>query len=419
MLLPPSRPASFESEAMNLEKSIEDRVEAAREAMQDIMRRFSLPGAKPVSLRDEAYAVLERHGLCYVACVMNEQVGTHPRNRGGIILEIQNVILKLHKFAKNRFSFDECARACAVERPHGCLGNQYEKVVQALAMKANGQLMPVANGSLRIFSITCSHTKEALRAAVWGVPCEDPELSQNGFVSKALLAEKDEALGKAIAHGISWRIIKWPCEKVWPGLIDLIIQGDNLPFAAAKLDTPLSICWRIVETAKQRMDRSTHEIPWSIVAEDVGRAVSASEEDIASYVEFVRHSSGGLDPPHVLRDVDEFVKTRRRARDPPAKVLERFSSLDFPPNVCVLWRGAAIKALMAATEAVHGNAKGESKYFSPNDISLMSGSYRQYVLQADEILKQACISLVSSFHLFLCVYEHVCSLFSFFIPFLS
>ena len=90
--------------------------------------------------------------------------------------------------------------------------------------------------SLKFFSITCGHTKEALKCAEWGVASDDPSISRDGKVSRALITERDPQLGEAISRGLTWRVIKWEAKARWSRLVDLIVEADNLPFATAKMD---------------------------------------------------------------------------------------------------------------------------------------------------------------------------------------
>ena len=106
---------------------MEAKLEEARSELQNIVDRCNSKGRKAVALRDEAYEVLERPGLSYIATIGNEHCGTHVKNRASAMLEPQNIATKLRDFARNGFSFPECKRACALERPSGELGDAYEK----------------------------------------------------------------------------------------------------------------------------------------------------------------------------------------------------------------------------------------------------------------------------------------------------
>ena len=102
------------------------RLEAARPLLDEIKANAKQADAQLVSLRDHSYHVMQTHGLAQRRRMKPNSVGFHPSNRSGTGLIPAKCRKKLSDFAKSGFSLIECARACAVGRVHGSIGDGYE-----------------------------------------------------------------------------------------------------------------------------------------------------------------------------------------------------------------------------------------------------------------------------------------------------
>jgi len=221
------------------------RMDAIDDKILALIARSKTKDPRLVGLRDEAFTLLDKMKLSYHARYNSMQMGVHPSNRGKAMVEAQNLPKKLKGFKKSGFSNPECARACAVERSPKPIGDDYESQNARLARESDGQLAPVETGSLRGYSMTCGHTNQALRAVVAEIPCDDPEISVNGYLNKAKFAN-DAVMIENLEAGMTWRMIKWEVEDKWPELIELIIEADNVPFSSAKVANKYSM--RVIQT---------------------------------------------------------------------------------------------------------------------------------------------------------------------------
>ena len=102
------------------------RLEAARPLLGAIKEKAKHADAQLVSLRDHSYHVMQTHGLAQRRRMKPNSVGFHPSNRSGSGLIPAKCRKKLSDAAKSGFSLIECARACAVGRAHGSIGDDYE-----------------------------------------------------------------------------------------------------------------------------------------------------------------------------------------------------------------------------------------------------------------------------------------------------
>jgi hypothetical protein len=363
------------------------KIVAASPAIASVIARARLPDAKLVMLRDEAFLILETHELQYVSRLHSTQVGVHPRNRAASGIVAQEVHRKLRKLVQAGFSFEECRNAAAVEREPGEVGDSMELKNALLVDASGGQLASVAASSLKVFSLTCGHTNQALRAAHHGLPSEDDLVSVAGRVSVGKISEQDPNLGRAIREGLNWKVMVWQAAREWPEIVDLLIDADNIPTSnMSRADTNIVVLWRIIKAAKDMQAVKT--IDWSEVVTLVQRTQDRSAVDLESLCLYVAKWSGGLETSMYLSEIDAWVKSLRVAREIPPVVIRRLAELDLGPGIGGEWRCACMKAMAACTDKYIGQA-GESRYLTAGDILPMQMKIKRFVLVAQDIMTKA------------------------------
>ena len=107
----------------------------------------------------------------------------------------------------------EMLRACAVLRQPGDVGDAHEHVNQTTAIASDGNLAPVAQGSLQQFLLTCNHTCQAMRAAMHEVKCDNNTIAPHGFVNTAPLEAKGPNFANIFARGTPWLQVHWNVEQ--------------------------------------------------------------------------------------------------------------------------------------------------------------------------------------------------------------
>lgn len=370
--------------------SIDQRMDRARPSILSILKRAESDDAHIVGLRDEAYNVLPEKNLSLTQTVLSSEVGVHPWNRYESGLDPQEIVTKTSKIAIAGFSFKECANAVCTERQPGNVGEDYEVSNVKLADQSDGQLAPVAPLSLKLFSLTCGHTTQCLRAVAHGVPSTDPMISINGIMSRAKLAERDANFALAIDKGLDWSVIRWQVEQAFPALITLIIEADNVSSAIAKTDSVWQFMWKIHKCAwHQAKTVGEDKIDWLFVEKLVCRADFKNANDVEALTKFVREWSGGLDDPFILRDVDEYLKTLKVARKVPGFMIGKLATMDLGMEVGAVWRAACIKAMFSASSKFIDPGSGESTFLKVPDYQAMVTRLKTFVMQADGMMHEA------------------------------
>jgi len=358
------------------------------QAIQDIIRRANTKDAPVVRLRDEAFRLLRTSKLSYKARFHSLQVGFNPRNRSQVGVEPQENPKRLHKYKRSGWSNVECANAAATERAPGARGDALEKKNIEVVEQSGGMLAEVQPQSLRIFTITCGHTNQAIRAAVAGIKSDDAELTLDGKLHPPTICGDDDLYLEAMTNGMEWTVICWQVEQKYPALIDLIIEADNVPVTAARKDNIIERLFKIQKIVKDQVSPSG-DIDWELVVNIAMRSeLQRSKDEVGQLVAFVKSSSGGLENPFVLREIDNWAKVLPFIRDAPSNVLAHFETADLGPGGCGLWRAACVK-LMVSSEDKFVTPKNESKYFSVQDINNMSRTLRPMILQATEMMEKA------------------------------
>ena len=384
--------------------SVAQRIQAARPQMAAIKEKYDSARAQLVYLRDAIFEILLAFKLMYYATINCMQIGTHPSNRGDNMIEPQDIPKKLKNFVKYGVSADEMKRACVLARPEGQKGNEYEEKNITCVQKASGQLAPVAPGSLRYFTITCGHTNQSMRACVCCcIGNNDPEISQNGVISKAVVSEKCPNFGDMCDNGIPWKVIFAEVEDEWQWALDIIMDADNITYQMARSDSVFEVQMKIVRVARSIREPETQNVDWDEVQRRILQTEIKRSDDIQDLTTFVRYNSGGLDDPIILKEIDAKVKLMKNGyTEPNTQVLAKMQVFDeFPPNMLVHWRAAVVKTMITSGDK---NRKGESKYFSTGDISDMLGKYKDYMLQADELMSKVCRCLngANETHIYIC-----------------
>jgi hypothetical protein len=278
----------------------------------------------------------------------------------------------------------EMLRACSVQRRPDWHGDQHEQTNQQIVAQSNGQLAPVAQSSLKQFSLTCNHTCQAMRAGLYEAKCDDKTIAPNGTVSRALLEGRQPTFKKIFKEGIPWLQLHWIVEQEFPGIVRLIIAADNIPNAIAREDNTATLMLKCHQTAVQMMNEpdvaDDDQKFWKDVELRVSRSELGRADDIPHIIAYCKDWSGGLKHPFILHEIDAYCKSVACLRDVEPALLDKLSKVDLGPACGALWRGAYIKFGLTATE---------SKPL-PSDISLMvSKKNRPLVLQADTYMATA------------------------------
>ena len=375
----PIHPPRDLSRAMVLSKSLDERMALLKVQQVAWIAQSRSADPRLVQLRDMIRSFLLEHGLAWEQIVHPTKTGVHPRNRSGILVDPVEVLRKLKAFLKHGFSMKECERAVAVASSKPSLESTNIELVNQSA----GQLAPVEPGALIQYSLTCSHTNQALRMVLSGVDCDDPDLCQPGStrISRTKLEENDAQLKEALTQGMQWFVLHQRVDDECEEIIDILMEADNIPLGVAKQDSQVMTMFKIHGMAKGRRDSLAADpvAGWNDIKRTLQNTSGSDQEGLPELIKFVKEVSGGLETPWVLQDLNRFLRTLTINHSWPPSVLVKLadSTLD------VWLRIALLKATSASPRQV-GN---EARWLSPSDINTLQQKNRQFADSAAVAMK--------------------------------
>ena len=313
-----------------------------------------------VGLRDKSYERLVHFGLAEVKVCSFGDTGFHPWNRSNTAIVPTKVSAKVMRFYQMGFSLTECAKSVSVQRRPGPVGDKHESANIEIINAAGGVLAPVKKeGSLSQFSLTCNHTCQAVRAASAGAVHTDPVIAPNGYISLPVMMNRDPTIAQAITNGMPWLQLHWQVEEMFPDVIRIIIEADNIPNAIAEKDSASTLLWKChaaikgvydEEDGKPEDEKMSADDISTLIEARVLRSEIGRETEVPQYVAFAKEWSGGVANPFVLREFDAYTKVMPEARDINGSMIAKLAKLDLGPAQGALWRLATLKVAANPSE---------------------------------------------------------------------
>ena len=251
-----------------------------------------------------------------------------------------------------------------------------------------GLLPPAAAcEKLKAASLTAGHTNTGLRCIRGQVACSIPEISVEGRMNAAKIAEADAAFGKAISDGLHWLVISSKIVHGCPGLVQLLQAAGNAPAQIQKYENEVQVLLRIHNAAKVNKTADGH-IDWEAVKRTVNRSKPPCHADVPFLMHFVSRKAGSLDEAFLLQDLENFhkmhVPTDRVVRGGFFESLANFELS--PTNLAPFWTLAMLKSQYSCPP--NKVKSGECKYISTGDVKNSSGLWKDDVAIAESMLQQ-------------------------------
>ena len=360
-------------------QSISTRMEAAKDNLLTIKQRYDSKVPQIIAVRDDVFAILEKHCLVTPVRKSLDRGGFHPCNRGKRGLTPSEVPKKLHSFQTSGF-LASLLKPVTVQRVPGKVGDDYERDNLKLCNSKNseGMLAPVVEGLLDSYTLTCNHSWQALElAATMG----------NGDQNKK------NNISSVIEYGLSVMELPYQLEAEHPWLISLIIDADNVPQGIVMHDGIIDLCFKIHDLARE-LQLPDGSPDWDAVDLRSRRTEVKRPDDISHLIQFVRSSC--MEPTNkLLATVDSYAKRMKDVQEVPAQVFGKFESVYFGPSGCPLWREAVWKAIMTAPSKLIVN--NVNIYINQSHITNMGKQPQfKFVISAEGILEQARAILASN-----------------------
>ena len=256
-------------------QSISTRMEAANENSLTIKQRHDSKDPQIIAIRDDAFAILEKHGFVTPVRKPIDRGGFHSRNRRLRGLTPSEVPKKLHSFQTSGFSAS-LLKPITVQRVPGKVCDDYENESLKLcnSKSSEGMLAPVVEGLMDSYTLTCNHSWQALKLA--------------GITGNADQNKKNNT-SSVIEYGLNVLELPYQLEAEHSWLISLIIDADHVPQAIVMHDGIIDLCFKIHNLARE-LQLPDGSPDWAAMDLRARRTEVKRPDDISHLIQFVRSS---------------------------------------------------------------------------------------------------------------------------------
>ena len=201
-----------------------------------------------------------------------EFVGVHPENRDGLGISASHVADLISNISSIGFSTAE-TRAICVEIPEDSRGNACRDFNRRLAEEAKGKLAPVEAYLVKYASIVGSHSNQASRAFVYGIPHDDEKVCIEGRLSLEKLALLDPAWCSSIREGLEWMVVSYQVCEAFPEYVGLAQSAGNAAGQIASGEGELQLARKVNQAIQEFMNRTGKDtVAYSDVAPGILRS---------------------------------------------------------------------------------------------------------------------------------------------------
>ena len=204
------------------------------------------------------------------------------------------------------FLWEECQHAVCVEDDDTkTIANFTANFVAA----SKPYLAQVESNVIKYGSLACSHTNQFLCAALAGVPCNEPALTEGQRMSKAKICRNDAAMQVALEKGLKWLVLRAATVQLYPTLPDLIQSARNAPGQLHKPESQIQVMLRMWDMS------TSHLLPsglpnWTSIHAQINKTCPRIPHvELAALRKFMQAWGGGTHAAH-LKDLARFWFSR-------------------------------------------------------------------------------------------------------------
>ena len=327
----------------------------------------------------------------YRAQIQPGHVGIHPRNRDGGGVSWPHCHKLGNDLVTLGFLWEECRHAVCVEDDDK---KTIAEFTANFVAASKPHLAQVDARDIRYGSLSCSHTNQFLCAAIAGVPCSEPALSEGQRMSRAKVCRDDDEMRTALDKGLKWLVLRAGTVQMYPALPDLIQSARNAPGQLHKPESQIQVMMRMTDMAARNM--LPNGLPnWTSIHSQIHKTCPRMlHAELAALQRFMQAWGGGTYSAH-LKDLARFWASRVGAGRSVAPAT--FAALAGLPldagELCPRTIVAIVKAqAVCPVELAPG---GVGKMITPADISALAEKRAAERISAERMLSE-CRSVISA-----------------------
>jgi len=207
-------------------------------------------------------AVLESEGLVSRERVAPQNVGVHPCNRNGAMLDPHHVHELLAMFVLKGFNPGECRQALAAQISPGDDGAKERAKNEQLTKRSYNLLAPCQGDRLKVLTVINSHTSAVLRAVQFSdearikvCPATQHLAGNDGVhLSRERVLEACSSLRKPSDEGIEYIVIPHQLTALCPTLMSVLSEADNAKHSTYRRETALQTMMNLHKRIVQALD---------------------------------------------------------------------------------------------------------------------------------------------------------------------
>ena len=254
-----------------------------------------------VAKKDRILDILLESGEAYVGHVDAKRMGMDPSNRDEDDMADDGVHSRGSKIKRAGWSW-KIVEGEAVAMEDDPITKEVAKhTVKQCGLSprlANMKLDEVAFGSLG-----AGHCNQWLCCLIDGVPCDYPNISENGIMSKTKCF-KDTGIKEACEMGIKWLIIKAQNRSRFPKLGRFIQSALNVKHHIGRGEGWTQLQSKVVIEVGLSSKKNKGKVDWVAVEKAVVRSQPPLVKDVGEHMQYIQKWGGGSD--------GKFIKATNR-----------------------------------------------------------------------------------------------------------
>ena len=279
-----------------------------------IYEYFETDDAAIFAIRDKLLDIFRTNAILQCQVHDVQQIAINSNNRYGDGIEPEHVHNLTDGFLAGGASVEELKKPLATEMPPE--GHPMHDVAQKFVLKivrnAQGSLPEFAGDcAIKVLSATKTHSLQALRLTAMEHTHEETadnkKFMLNGALNMSQVKKHRPEMWNLIKSGVTLEVLVWPAEEIWPRVIEILQEVDNLGQQAASGETRWQVCLKMHRTAVTLgKDALSADKVWERVVRNAKRGNPSFKAEIDDLAVFTRRMAG-VDG-HVLEKIVDFNK---------------------------------------------------------------------------------------------------------------
>ena len=338
---------------------------------------------------ESVYRLLEENHLMSEQRISARFMGVHPWNRDGSGVSSGHVAELLGDLVELGWSDSEF-RGMAVELSQKDMPEVRSYNAKIIA-ESGGRLAEFDDlESLKFATIAGSHTTQAMRLFLAGMPHPLDTVTEQGRLSLAKLRQKDPDFHDVCLNGATYKVVSRIVPETFPQFCRLAQSAANASGHVAREETELQVCRKMIRCIEElrRQRGPLAEITLQDIKQQVLKSKPRCAAAVPALFVFTLRYGGGASA-HLLHQTEAWVRAHGFAN--------RALGIEIYEGLSVDVKGADQKVMIRHMALQFAHGLSDEKPLTVSDIKrLLSNGVASKVEKAQKLATQAKDFLVSN-----------------------